>query len=116
MKSVNIKYEIFNDKEHYLAFCAAWKKYYHEMQALKKTHHNPGFADAIHHLLYAILRDRDLTKVFHNKDTMYEHLGSLMNQLKWKNVKYLGRPFGDTLTKEMLLELHDLILGREKAA
>lgn len=106
MKSVNIKHQIFENKEHYLAFRAAWKTHFHTVR----------YSDAVHNLLYAILRDRDLTKVFHTEERMYEILGQLMVQLKYGQVKFLGYPFGDTLTKEMLLKLHDLILGREKAA
>lgn len=118
----NTPKSLFRDKEHYLKFVAAFKK---SSQAKNLR--------TVHFMLYAILRNRDWRKGFtsttnKNKlangrkpnDTLNHSLMVLRSMLKhgtndWQ-VQMAARElvefntiFGDTITAEMLEQIHDFL-------
>lgn len=116
MKNIaNAKTKYFENKEHYLAFRQAWKDYH------KDGHHKTeeGRLGCTHYLIHALLRERDIDKIF---SPITEHkLGgghpyrafyAAKRTLRWFHLTpdkergaWLLKPFGDTITNEMLSEL-----------
>lgn len=70
-KFENIKFDIFQSKEEYLTFRQAWKDYINSGKAQPSYYTDPqggqckkSNLDAIQHLLFCILTQRDLSKSF----------------------------------------------------
>jgi hypothetical protein len=125
----NTPKEVFTDKEHYLKFREIWKQAMNSEDKHKLT--------ATHHLLYAMLRNKDWRKCFTPvtrqskldngrtvNDTLYSTFISLSQYLhiaqmladKKNTADYNKRifatflePFKDTITLEMLAKLKTFI-------
>lgn len=123
------KTRYFENKEHYLAFRQAWKDYHKEGKHRKQPKedyygaiHKVSDLNCVHHLIYALLRGIDLSRIFspitesklggghryrafyHAKNILYWYAVSVDK----KRGEFLFAPFGDTLTEEMLT-----MLGKE---
>lgn len=97
----------FTSKEHYLEFRAAFKAY------ASDKNHKYGLRPC-HFIIYAILRNRD----WRDGWTIPTHPGKKVeNQAKlseaWNTIKapwseeHILKPFGDTITTEMLIALRE---------
>ena len=106
---------IFGSKEDYLAMRQAWKDYINE----KKHLVDGGQLNSSHYLLYSLLRDQDVYKGFSEVTSPiklanghYKYLGLLQarsflsyastNTYTPYYIDIMLRPFGDTVTKEMI--------------
>lgn len=127
----------FESKEHYLQFIAAWRKSladgYHERTTYTDwqggTCKHRSQLTAVHHLVYNALRRRDLHKSFapltnlgkinaHYSRSPYAAYYSAREGLerslgRWGNTDWIKRPFGDTVTDEMLIELNEALKSVE---
>jgi len=128
MKIENAKTTFFNNKEHYLNFRREWAK---SVQEAKITTKNaPSWDHPIkgaHHLLYNALRGVELTRGFTlptkpgKRNNLYDiglhqALSMLTNVARRStercNVDYINKflkPFGVTVTIDMLEELHPML-------
>jgi hypothetical protein len=133
MKIENAQYNFFETKDHYLQFRQAWKDYINSGQAKKQEMKywggTPYFASSLkceHHLLYALLRGKDIHKLFvpnykvHGQPPYYA-----FEQAKWKicigiegdtpyakkrRAELLG-PFGGTIDEDALKSVAEIIKG-----
>lgn len=116
----------FRDKEHYLEFRQAWKNYHkegkHRTQP-KEDHygatHKVSDLRCVHHFIYALLRGRDLSKIFApitehklGGGQRYRAFYAAKRTLRWYSTMrdkergaFLFAPFGNTLTDDMLAML-----------
>lgn len=137
------EHSFFTDKDHYLKFLQEWKKYINDGNHIPDTYEdsNGGVCkcasnlDIIHHLVYSVLRKKDLYKVFtpakterllkyYNGDA-YSAANSAIEYYT-RSIKYLNAdgyagshargvsirvkvPFGDTVTDDMLSEVADVL-------
>lgn len=121
------KTEIFESKEHYLAFRQAWSSIFKRgLHKQKQPYCDDSILSAKWHVLYALLRERDVTEMVapilnHNKlasghrskiYTALEHLAYVSNPTNEKHYgverfkEQLKEFFGDTLTIEMVHKIH----------
>lgn len=139
----NIKKDFFETKKEYLEFRKAWKDFVNSGKAKKywvdvdkNWKRKVSDLEAKHHLLYAILREKDLSKCFkpvecswkekHGfenayRDLMFDlsiiarHQGNResMGSFHTKRVDRLIAPFGESLPLEKLAILFDhYLMGR----
>jgi hypothetical protein len=107
-------------KEQYLSIVASWKQYIRDGKHKKyKVHYwmntpSEGYRwesdlTACHHLLYALIRNKDLMKGFQDNETLL----NLVRTLKWVSkqatpssfANKLLVPFGEQFTFELLKEV-----------
>jgi len=133
-KIENAQHKFFESKEHYLNFRKAWKDFIKSKKHLKYSHgahwmdpNQPLRPESdlkfVHHFLYAALRGKDLGAIItpdscHDTYQLLEtRIMYATSYLKQENktpysqgreseqYQQLTLPFGDTLTKEMIVEL-----------
>lgn len=117
-------HSFFASKEHYLAFIDAWKKFYADGGHKRATYIDgqggtckyDSELTCIHHLIYNALRKRDLHKSFAPKQDStdpYEAYNNaravLSSATRYGYTESLKRPFGGTVTDDMLKELSETL-------
>lgn len=129
MKIENAQFNFFENKDHYLTFRQAWKDYINSGKAKCETYTDyqggtckyPSNLECKHHLLYTLLRGKDIRKMFSPKG------GSVTPYLKFEEAKRdilyaasegrwsasasanLLQPFGDTIDHSTLVSLAEII-------
>jgi len=125
MKIEQAPHTFFESKEEYLHFRQAWKTFYKDDKQKKKEHkdyyggiHRKSDLTCEHHLIYALLRGRDITKSFtpnrrgHGQEPYGAYrrargqivfaVNMLVNHGNGKAMSRLLLPFGGLVTSDML--------------
>ena len=132
MKIEQAQLNFFESKEHYLTFRDAWKKYINDGKAKKVeqtywdgTPYRASNLTCAHHLIYALLRGRDITKSFtpnhkvHGQDpysAFYVAKDDIVVALRFatkfdkpERLESLLEPFDKTITADTLTSLYEII-------
>lgn len=124
MKIENAIETFFETKEQYINFISAWKSFIAEGKHAKypvygydgTEYDKVSDLKCVHHLLYAALRGKDISKNFvpNNKTQSYDgpyaafhEARSLINHATRSDYAYntIHQVFGDTVSKDMLSEV-----------
>jgi len=132
MKIEQAQLNFFESKAHYLAFRGAWKNYINAGKAKKvgKTYwdgtpYRASNLTCAHHLIYALLRGRDITKGFtpnhkvHGQDPYFAFIDA-KNDItvalrfaekfdKPERLASLLEPFNETITVDTLASISEII-------
>jgi len=102
----------FETKEDYLAMRQAWKDYINEGK------HKTEGLESCHHLIYAVLRKQDVFKGFKPIESQlklidgaekYEGIRQAISTMLWRPTEHLLRPFGNTVTSDMIDDVRRLV-------
>ncbi len=125
MKINNAINSFFETKEQYVAFISAWKSFIAEGKHKKypltscgQEYDKVSDLECVHHLIYAALRGKDISKNFTPNNRTQSYYGKFeafnsakesvyyasKNDRSFNNIKNV---FGDTVTQDMLVRLYE---------